>query len=83
MPFKSEAQRRFLYAKHPEIAKRWTEKYGSTIQGKQGNPVAKKKRKVGTALYRATKTAVSKELSGEAVKERERLTERRRIDAAH
>ena len=24
MPFKSEAQRRFMYAKHPEIAKRWT-----------------------------------------------------------
>ena len=23
MPFKSEAQRAFLYAKHPEIAKRW------------------------------------------------------------
>lgn len=24
MPFKSEAQRRFMYAKHPEIAKRWS-----------------------------------------------------------
>jgi len=23
MPFKSEAQRRFMYARHPEIAKRW------------------------------------------------------------
>lgn len=23
MPFKSEAQRRFMYAKHPQIAKRW------------------------------------------------------------
>ena len=23
MPFQSEKQRRFLYAKHPEIAKRW------------------------------------------------------------
>jgi hypothetical protein len=23
MPFKSEKQRRFMYAKHPEIAKRW------------------------------------------------------------
>lgn len=29
MPFKSEAQRRFLYAKHPDIAKKWTRKYGS------------------------------------------------------
>ena len=29
MPFKSEQQRKFLWANHPEIAKRWTEKYGS------------------------------------------------------
>lgn len=29
MPFKSEKQRKFLWAKHPEIAKRWTKKYGS------------------------------------------------------
>jgi hypothetical protein len=29
MPFKSEKQRRFMHAKHPEIAKRWEKKYGS------------------------------------------------------
>lgn len=29
MPFKSEAQRRYLWAKKPALAKRWTEKYGS------------------------------------------------------
>jgi hypothetical protein len=28
MPFKSEAQRRFMWAKHPEIAKKWAHKYG-------------------------------------------------------
>jgi len=28
MPFKSEAQRRYMYSQHPAIAKRWTEKYG-------------------------------------------------------
>lgn len=33
MPFKSEKQRRFMWAKHPSIAKRWTKKYGSAIQG--------------------------------------------------
>lgn len=27
MPFKSEKQRRFLWAEHPEIAKRWADKY--------------------------------------------------------
>ena len=29
MPFKSEAQRRYMWVHHPEIARRWTEKYGS------------------------------------------------------
>lgn len=28
MPFRSEAQRKFLFAKHPKIAKRWAKKYG-------------------------------------------------------
>lgn len=29
MPFKSQAQRAFLYAKHPAIAKRWQKESGS------------------------------------------------------
>ena len=28
MPFKSDKQRRFMYANHPEIAKKWSAKYG-------------------------------------------------------
>ena len=28
MPFKSEAQKGFMFAKHPEIAKKWADKYG-------------------------------------------------------
>ena len=31
MPFVSAKQRRYMWAKHPEIAKRWTKKYGSEI----------------------------------------------------
>jgi hypothetical protein len=27
MPFKSEAQRRFLWMHHPEIAKRWSKEF--------------------------------------------------------
>lgn len=30
MPYVSDAQRRFMHAKHPEIAKRWDKKYGKT-----------------------------------------------------
>lgn len=29
MPYKSEAQRRYLHANHPEIAKRWDKEYGN------------------------------------------------------
>lgn len=29
MPFQSEKQRRYLWLKHPEVAKRWTKEYGS------------------------------------------------------
>lgn len=28
MPFKSDAQRKFMFAKHPDIAKKWAHKYG-------------------------------------------------------
>jgi hypothetical protein len=27
MPFKSESQRRFLWANHPDIAKKWAHEY--------------------------------------------------------
>ena len=29
MPSKSYAQQKFMFAKHPEIAKRWAHKYGT------------------------------------------------------
>ena len=29
MPFKSEKQRRYLWANEPEVAQRWSDKYGS------------------------------------------------------
>lgn len=33
MPFKSKAQERFLYAKHPAIAKKWSKEYGADTEG--------------------------------------------------
>ena len=32
MPFKSEAQRRYLWAKEPQVAKKWAKE---TLKGKQ------------------------------------------------
>lgn len=29
MPFKSEAQRRYLWAREPKIAREWSHKYGT------------------------------------------------------
>jgi len=35
MPFKSVRQRKYMFARKPEIAKRWVKKYGSKIAGKK------------------------------------------------
>ena len=40
MPFDSEAQRKFLHAKHPDIADRWERE-----AKKEGEPAVKKKKK--------------------------------------
>ena len=36
MPFQSEKQRRYLWANEPEIARDWTNTYGSRIQKNDG-----------------------------------------------
>jgi len=54
MPFKSEAQRGFMFARHPDIAKRWAAEYPS--QGKLPARVSSPRAKVATALmYRQPK----------------------------
>lgn len=45
MPFRSEAQRKFMYARHPNIAKRWAKEYGNAISmSKAGKSRKKAKR---------------------------------------
>ena len=39
MPFKSEAQRKYLWANEPEIARDWTDTYGSEIQAADGGRI--------------------------------------------
>lgn len=43
MPFRSEKQRRYLWKNHPEIAKRWSHKYGSKIQPKKARYKGKRR----------------------------------------
>lgn len=35
MPFRSAKQRRFMFAKHPKIARRWAKEYGTKPRGKK------------------------------------------------
>lgn len=42
MPFKSQAQRKFMYAQHPEIAARWSKKTGN--EGKLPEKVSARKK---------------------------------------
>lgn len=44
MPFKSQAQRRYLFANHPDIAERWAKE---TPKGKKLPQHVKKKKKNG------------------------------------
>ncbi len=48
MPFVSQAQRRFLFSQHPEVAKRWSKKYGmpKNLPEKIGNKLWKRKKKI-------------------------------------
>jgi hypothetical protein len=47
MPFKSEKQRRFLWLKHPEIARKWAHETGSDTKPRKKR--AKKRHDPGTS----------------------------------
>jgi len=49
MPYASERQRRYMHAKHPDIAARWDEKYGGRIRRKPSKKRVHRsmKRKIG------------------------------------
>lgn len=42
MPYKSDAQRRFMHAKHPKIAARWDKETGGKVAGYGMSKPAKK-----------------------------------------
>jgi hypothetical protein len=37
MPFKSAKQEKYLWANHPEVARRWTEEHGSYEQSRNSH----------------------------------------------
>jgi hypothetical protein len=50
MPFKSKAQQRYMYAQHPDIAKRWEDTYG-VPKSLPEHVKKKRKRKVRRQRY--------------------------------
>lgn len=44
MPFRSYRQQKYMFAKHPKIAKRWADKYGTKRKPRNYRPGRKKGR---------------------------------------
>lgn len=44
MPYRSERQRRFMHARHPDIAARWDAKYGTKVKAKKKSSAKSTKR---------------------------------------
>lgn len=55
MPFQSESQRRFMYAKHPDIAKRWSDEYPDQKDLPEKKRKGKKKHPAVEGLRKAHK----------------------------
>jgi hypothetical protein len=55
MPFVSERQRRWMWANIPEVARRWTQKYGAkpVKPVKPAKPVRPAEERIAIALLRA------------------------------
>ena len=53
MPFKSEKQRRYLFANEPELAKKWSNMYGDKIIGLGGVKPKRTKKNINL-IYKYT-----------------------------
>jgi hypothetical protein len=65
MPFKSEAQKRFMWAKHPEIARRWTKEGKGHVAGKKmpmGGGTTANNKPVGSAGQPEKMAAIGRRL---------------------
>jgi len=64
MPFKSEKQRRYLWANEPEVAQRWSDKYGDKpvkkLKAGKSIPHPKTKTKPATSKDERLRRALNK-----------------------
>lgn len=54
MPFRSEKQRKYMYAKHPEMAKRWQKEGKGGVAGSKRAPAAAAKKAAAKKKPRST-----------------------------
>lgn len=66
MPFKSEKQRRYMYAKHPKIAAKWAAEGKGNVAGFKGLPAKTTKKVVAKTTTRGGSAA--KKVVGTAAK---------------
>lgn len=59
MPFRSSRQRKFMWLNHPDIARKWTEEFGSKVV-KKVKKVIKKIKKGGKNGKRRTRKRSAK-----------------------
>ena len=66
MPFQSEKQRKWMWANKPEMAREWTEEYGSKIKAKTGTMAKKDKNWIqkATKNMRKDKPCTGKKFGG-------------------
>lgn len=62
MPFKSDKQRRYMYAKHPEIASRWQKEGKGNVAG-YGKTTSSPKVKMAAAKSKAKKIVAAKKVA--------------------
>jgi len=75
MPYASEKQRRFMYAKHPEIAKRWDEEGKNYVKGDKPPEKKTKPTNPGAKPVAKNKPMTKAEKDAAAAAERKRVDE--------
>lgn len=60
MPFRSEKQRKYMYAKHPEMAKRWQKEGKGGMAGSKRAPAAAAKKAAAKKKPRSTSPVAAK-----------------------
>ncbi len=82
MPYKSDAQRRYLHAKEPALAAKWDKKYGKKVSKAHSNRTLKKVIEAGTDIGRDLIQS-GPEMQKKIEEQRRRMKKRGRVKKAY